>query len=233
MNLLLQILAQTGQSASGQEQEIPQTFLGHLPIDNIWQFVLDISWLHAVGLMAFGIIYLVYGWRIFKALVVINCVILGMAVGIHVGGRLGSSLWGGIIGAILTGMISWPFMKYSVAVLGGLAGAMLGGAVWRIVGLPEPLIWCGALLGLITCGFLAFSSFKIAIMLFTSLQGSTFVVIGILALLSDYPNLGESLTNVVYNQIFFLPVLLIVPTISGVLFQRWLLRNDADWAMPE
>jgi hypothetical protein len=235
MNAFMQMLAQnnTPVTPAPTDQTIPASFFGHLPVEDIWQFVNNVSWVHAVGFIAFGTIYLVYGWRVFKALVIINCAALGLFLGVHVGTRLGSSLWGGIMGTILAGIISWPFMKYSVAVLGGIAGAVLGGALWRVSALPEPLIWCGALVGLISGGFLAFSSFKVSVMLFTSLQGSTLVVIGALALLSDYPNLHESLTNVVYNKVFFLPILLIIPTIFGVFFQQWLLKNEAEWAMPE
>jgi len=114
-----------------------------------------------------------------------------------------------------------------------MAGAILGGAFWRIIGLPEGLIWCGALTGLIAGGLLVFSSYKTSIMLFTSLQGSALVVVGILALLSDYPDLSEHLSNVIFAHMFLLPTLLVVPTVSGIFFQQKLLKRENDWAMPE
>ncbi len=40
----------------------------------------------------------------------------------------------------------------SVALLGALAGGVLGAALWRIMTLPDPLIWAGALAGLVAGG---------------------------------------------------------------------------------
>jgi len=237
MNQILMMLAQSNSAVegtgAGAEQSIPPAFLGRLPIENIWQFVLKLSYLEALVFVAFGVIYLFYGWRVFKALVIINFAGIGMYSGILLGGKLGSSLWGGIVGAFFLGIICWPFMKYSVSVLGAMAGAVLGGAFWRIIGLPEGLIWCGALTGLIAGGLLVFSSYKTSIMLFTSLQGSALVVVGILALLSDYPDLSERLSNVIFAHMFLLPTLLVVPTVSGIFFQQKLLKRENDWAMPE
>jgi hypothetical protein len=235
MNQLLYMLAQSSPSGSntGAEKDIPATFLGKFPLDDIWQFIANIGWMEAVVFMAFGAIYLAYGWRIFKALVVINFAGIGLCAGIYLGTKLGSGLWGGIIGAIALGAVCYPFKKYAVSLLGAMAGGVLGAALWRIMTLPDPLIWAGALAGLVAGGLLAFSSFKMSIMLFTSLQGATFVVVGMLALLNDYPKLGQHLTDAVYAHVFLLPALLVVPTVSGIYLQAKLLKLEANWAMPE
>ena len=215
------------------EQTVSEAFFGRLPINEIWQGIVSISWLQAVVCVAFALIYLIYGWRVFKALVVINFSILGLMIGRLLGGKLGSPLWGGIMGTFIMGMLSWSFMKYCVAALGAFAGAILGAAIWRSAILPDQLIWCGALGGVIAGGFLAFSSFKYSIMLFTGLQGSVFLTIGVLALLNDYPNLNVHLAQAVYSNVFLLPGLVIVPTIISILFQQRLLKREENWAMPE
>jgi hypothetical protein len=66
-------------------------------------------------------------------------------------------------------------------------------------------------------------------MLFTSLQGAVFLTIGILAWLSDYPDLTGHIAEAVYSNVFVLPVFLIVPTFAGMLFQRRLLRLEPDF----
>ena len=83
MNQLLNMLAQNNPSGSntGAEKDIPATFLGKFPLDDIWQFIANIGWMEAVVFMAFGAIYLAYGWRIFKALVVINFAVVQFAPG--------------------------------------------------------------------------------------------------------------------------------------------------------
>lgn len=233
MNVELDLLAQMEPSAEPARNDIPATFLGRFPLDDIWQFIVNVSWLEAAVFVAFGAIYLAYGWRIFKALVVINYAAIGLYLGIYLGDKLGSGLWGGIIGAFTLGTACYPFMKFAISMLGAIAGGVLGAALWRIMTLPDPLIWAGALAGLVAGGLLAFSSFKSSIMLFTSLQGSMFIVVGMLALLSDYPQLGQHITDAVYAHVFLLPALLVVPTVSGIFFQAKLLKLESDWAMPE
>ena len=208
-------------------------FFGGLQIDTLWDFIVKTSWIQAIFAVAFGIIYLIYGWRVFKALVVINFALLGVFLGRYLGGKIGSDIWGAIMGATIFGIVSWPFMKYAVSALGAVAGAVLGAALWRTFNLPTNLIWSGALVGLITGGFLAFSSFKMSIIFFTSLQGSAFIMIGALALLHDYPNFGTQLSDTIRSNVYLLPLLLVCPTFAGILFQQHLLRHEEDWAMPE
>jgi hypothetical protein len=215
------------------DQTVPPSFLGRMPVDEFWQAVVKLGWLESIICIAFAAIYLMYGWRVFKVLVVLNCGLIGLFVGRILGTKLGSPLWGALMGTTIISLLSLPFIKYSVAVLGALAGAVMGAAIWRVATLPEPLIWSGALAGLVAGGFLAFSSFKVSVMLFTSLQGSAFLAMGSLALLNDYPDFSVPVATAVYNRVFLLPLLLIVPTIIGVIFQQMLLKREAKWAMPE
>jgi len=131
MNTVFELLAQaqiaaaeTGAAPPPPEQDIPPVLLGRLPMDEIWQFIIGVGWLQAVGMIAFGMIYLIYGWRIFKALVMINFAMIGLFGGVYLGRKLGSPLWGGIMGTTLLAFASMPFMKYSVAFLGACAGAV-------------------------------------------------------------------------------------------------------------
>ena len=137
------------------------------------------------------------------------------------------------MGTLLVGGASFFLMKYGVAVLGALAGAVLGGALWRSLTLPDELIWCGALSGFIAGGFMAFSSYRVSIMLFSSLQGAMALAVGTLALLNDYPELGDRLAQAIYGNAVLLPLCVLVPTATGMLCQRKLVKGEANWAMPE
>jgi hypothetical protein len=183
--------------------------------------------------LAFGVVFIIYGWRIYKALVVINLAAIGLGVGVFLGQKLGSGLWGGLMGATVLGIASFACMRYSIALLGGLAGALFGAALWRIATLPDPLIWAGGLAGLVTGALLSFSSGKASIMLFSCTQGSALAVVGALALLHDYPQLTETLTDAIYAHMFLLPVLLLAPTVTGIYMQRKLWQADSGWAAPE
>lgn len=231
--MIMQLLAQAASDAASANTGGASGLFNDLRIDTLWEFIVRTSWIQAIFAVAFGVIYLVYGWRVFKALVVINFVLLGIFLGRFLGDKIGSSIWGAIMGATILGAISWPFMKYAVSGLGAVAGALLGAALWRTFGLPTHLLWSGATIGLISGGFMAFSSFKMSIIFFTSLQGSAFVVIGVLALLHDYPDFGLRLSDIILGKTYLLPALLIGPTFMGILFQQYLLRHEEDWAMPE
>jgi hypothetical protein len=236
MNVILSFLAQATPPPPPPEavepQPIPPTFVGRVPITDIWTFITNLHWVQAAVLIAFGAIYVVYGWRIFKALVVINFAALGLGAGLTLGDKLGSPLWGGLLGSVLLAVACWPFMKYSVAVLGALAGSLLGAALWRAIGLPDGLIWVGASFGLIAGGLLVFASYKVSILMFSSLQGSMLVMIGVLALLTEYPELGTRLTDAAYTHMAFLPLLILIPTGLGVLLQQKMLKQESEWAMP-
>ena len=79
--------------------------------------------------------------------------------------------------------------------LGALSGAILTGGVWLAGGLPEELAWAGGLAGLIAGGMMSFIVFKAAVVLFTSLGGSTLTVVGILAILYRYILAGKGHTD--------------------------------------
>ncbi|MBN1435537.1 MAG: hypothetical protein JW936_00555 [Sedimentisphaerales bacterium] len=246
MNIVTNILAQAAQGnlpvgpngdpVAPASQARPEELFSQLPLDDIWNFIAGISWLHAVLFLATGIIYIIYGWRLFKALVVINFGIIGMGAGILIGkqmGSFGSQIWGGIICTVALATASMLLMKYAVSVLGAVAGGVLGCALWRAVTLPDELIWCGGLAGVIAGGFLAFSSYRVSIMLFSSLQGAVAIAIGSLGLLNDYPDFSTHLTQAVFGNTFLLPLFVIIPTITGLFCQHKLLKTESEWAMPE
>lgn len=226
-------LGPDGQPVSAAEQPDPAQFFVELPINDIWDTIVNISWAQALVCVAFAMIYLVYGWRVFKILVALNFVVLGLIVGRLAGERLGSPQWGGILGSFTMLLLTYPFMKYCVSALGALAGAILGAAIWRTAQLPDELIFCGAVGGLVAGGFLAFTSFKYSIIMFTSLQGAVFLSIGSLALLNEYPNFSGYLAEAIYTNVSILPLTVIVPTLFGVWFQKKLIKEEKNWAIPD
>ena len=70
----------------------------------------------AVIAISFGVVYLVYGWRIFKILVIISFALAGLFLGILAGRQLGTAvnneIWGGALGLLILGALSIPLMKW-------------------------------------------------------------------------------------------------------------------------
>jgi len=221
----LSILAQATESTNGVQEDIEV-----VPLDFIWEQVTALTWLQAVIAISFGVVYLLYGWRIFRILVVISFGLFGMFLGIFVGRQLGNEMWGGLIGLGLLAFVSVPLMKWSVCILGALAGGILTGGLWYAFGLPEMYIWAGAIIGVVAGGMISFIVLKAAVMLFTSLGGSIITVMGVLALLHMYEGLNNPATtyvrDLVYEQNWFLPVALLVPTVIGIITQNSFVKKS-------
>lgn len=242
MNLFCFVLTQTsspvgpdGAPIAVPNQPDPSQYFIDLPhyINSFWDMIVNISWIEAIVCIAFSLVYLIYGWRVFRLLVTINFMAIGLALGVAAGEKLGSPLWGGIIGSIVLAVVTYPFMKYCVSILGALAGAFLGACLWRTGQLPDAIIWCGALGGLIAGGFMAFTSFKHSIMMFSALQGAVFLSIGAMALLNDFPNLSGHLAKIVFTNVSILPLTFILPTAMGILYQQKLIKQEKNWSIPE
>jgi hypothetical protein len=168
-----------------------------------------LAWCHNTGpgvavlLIIGGIVYLLFGYYIFKALVTLNAAILGA-----------------YFGALLAAAATWPVMKYAVAVMGGIFGALLGATVWRLFDLDPNFAWSGAMTGLVFFGLLSFLLFRQCIMTYTSLQGSVMLVFGILALIFKYDSISSTLNHSFELKPFLLPLSIFIPTLLGFIYQQ-------------
>lgn len=206
-----------------------------VPIDLIWTQISSLSWFHAIVAISFGVVYLLYGWRIFKVLAVICFGMIGLFAGMYLGEKAGNELWGGIIGVAVLAIVSIPLMKWAICILGAIAGGTITASIWYAFEQPQLYLWVCAAIGFVAGGMISFIIFKIAVMLFTSLGGSITMVAGILALIHQYQNISEPVTtgvyNLVYNEAWFLPVALIVPTLIGVYTQNKLMKDADKWEL--
>jgi hypothetical protein len=204
-----------------------------VPMDFFWRQITALNWFEAVVAISFGTIYLFYGWRIFRIVVAISLGLLGLYIGLKIGERVENVLWGGVIGFGVAAIVSLPLMRWAVSALGAAAGGVLSGGIWYACGLPEQYILAGALIGIVAGGMISFIIFKYSVILFTSLQGGALMVAGGLALLHLYslnPQLGSSrVQELFFREKWFLPVLLLVPTIIGLILQNRLISDYAKW----
>jgi hypothetical protein len=84
---------------------------------------------------------------------------------------------------------------------------------------------------LIAGGMMSFIVFKAAVVLFTSLGGSTLTVVGILAILYRYilADQGEQLETFMFANQWFLPALLLIPMAFGIFLQHRFSKTDQSW----
>ncbi len=225
----LTILAQAAESSS------EPVFRVQSVLDALWGQVTALSWLQAVIAISFGVVYLFYGWRIFKLVVVICFGLVGLFIGIDIGNRFGSPILGGVAGLVVLGGVSIPLMRWAVSLLGAIAGGIITGGIWYAVGLPERYLPAGALIGIIAGGMISFIVFRIAVMLFTSFGGGILIITGLLALVYRFESIQSSSTanvkDMLYNHHWFLPALLIAPTVIGIIVQTKFLKTSKTWTV--
>ena len=224
------ILAQAVKTA-GQTQAAEETVV---PIETIWTYITSLNPLEAITFISFGVVCLFYGWRVFKILVIISFAILGMGLGIVLAGKVSGDnhqILGGVAGFVVLAVISVPLMRWAVSLLGAAAGGILTSGIWYACQLNEEYILAGALIGIIAGGMISFIIFKVAVMLFSSLGGSGLMVTGILALLYLYPETTEQVKELVFNESWFLPAALLIPTAVGIIVQNKFYKSSPAWSV--
>jgi hypothetical protein len=174
----------------------------------------------AALLVALGVVYLLFGFKLFRVLMMLNAAAIGAALGIGLGQRteIGFALM--VLCGFVAAAITWPLMKWAVAVLGGLAGALLGASVWQTFGLDPSFAWSGALTGLVMFGLLSFIIFRGSVTMYMSLQGATMLTFGILGLICKYDQIAPKVTHTMALRPFLLPMAVIIPAIIGMLYQQ-------------
>jgi hypothetical protein len=238
---LLAVLAQTTGAESTATAAAEQTQI--IPVDWIYEQVTTLTWFQAVIAISFGMVYLLYGWRIFKVLAAISFGLLGLRAGMWLGNQLGNQLWGAVIGTILLAIVAVPLMRWAVSILGAAAGGIFACGIWYACGLPQDYMWAGAISGIIAGGMISFVIFKWSVMLFTSMVGAAITMTGLLALLYQYeltttPPAQTSqatdlsrLNDLIHNHNWFLPVMLLVPTVIGIIVQNKLVKDSPKWEL--
>ncbi|MHC4155243.1 MAG: hypothetical protein ACYST6_10030 [Planctomycetota bacterium] len=222
----LTILAQVGAAPPAEESVVPMDFF--------WEQVTSLGILEALTFVSFGVVCLLYGWRVFKILVVISFGMVGLGLGATLGDKIqgqNSQVWGGLIGLGLMAAVAVPLMRWAVSVLGAIAGGLLTSGIWYACGLTEKYIWAGALIGVIAGGMISFIVFKVAVMLFSSLGGSSLIVVGTLALLYLYPETSQDTKDLVYDNKWFLPAALMIPTAVGIIVQNKFIKGSKEWSV--
>jgi hypothetical protein len=204
---------------------------GFMPINFVWEQITELSLVEALAFICFGVVCLLYGWRIFKILVTLCFALVGLFGGLLVNEKLvgGNGMWLGLMGLIMMAVLSLPLMRWGVSALGAIAGGILAGGVWYAFALPDKYIWAGALAGLIAGGMISFIIFKLAVILFTSYGGSVLIVTAVLAVLHTYMLDPGQVKEIVYGYRWFLPVALMVPTLAGIIIQNKFISSSKDW----
>jgi hypothetical protein len=203
----------------------------------------QMGWVIASIFVVTGLVCLLQGYKLYKWVVILLALTLGGAVGYKLGQQIQAEVIVAGCAAVLLAVVAWPFMKYAVALAGGLAGAFIGANAWTglaqqisqttSVDLSPDAYWAGALMGIILFGMMSFILFELSVVLFTSVSGSVLAVLGILALLLQVPAWREAIGKSLEAHPLVIPLLVIVPAVIGLVIQQsfgGLQKGNADTA---
>ncbi len=227
-------------SAEESKSSLPALNVDDL-INYFWTNVTSMNWLFALLLVSVGVVYMLYGWRIFRILVVISFGFLGMFLGIFLGRMNGSNnaiIWGGIVGMILFAFLSVPLMKWCVSILGAIAGGVITSGIWIACDLSQTYLPAGFIVGFVAGGLISFILLKASVMMFTSLGGSIVMMSGVISLLYAYETKIQDpptthMYDLVYLHSWFLPAALILPTVIGMIFQNKFIKQSPKFEVKE
>lgn len=167
-----------------------------------------------------GFLLILFGFKGYRWIVVFNCVALGFWLGGMLGERAQITTVAAVLGALVCGAISWPLMKYAVALCGGLVGAVIGMEIWAYCNQPVEMAWAGGLVGIAVLGLLSFILFKTSVILFTCVQGATMAVLGAAALLIKYSPWSNQVGHSFNEKPVLMPVLVFSIALLGLLWQH-------------
>ena len=174
----------------------------------------------AVLLGLLGLIYLMYGWSLYRWLIMLNAAAIGAYIGAIIGVRNQAAVVGGIMGGVVAAAMAYPLLKWAVAVIGGVVGAFVGAGLWKIAGQDPGYAWAGAMTGLVGFGMLSFIVFRGSLMLYTSAQGALMLLVGLLGLAFKYPDLAGKVGASLSGKPMAMPVMTLIGVVVGIWYQR-------------
>lgn len=226
---MLNMVAQAHPSVFDSVIEIFSRFDTLAHPENLLEALQAMSGVWAMIFLAAGLICLFQGYKIYKTVTVILALSIGAFAGYYLGKKIDAEYVVAGCLAMLTAVSCFPLMKYAVSVLGGLAGAFIGANSWSAIGRVlgshgsnsvSQHYWVGALVGLLVFGMLAFILFKITVVMFTSVSGSTIAVLGGVALLLQVEKFQATIADSISAHAMILPILVLVPAVIGFILQE-------------
>lgn len=194
----------------------------------------DMPLLWALVFVIVGALCVVYGYRSHKIVITVIAALAGVWAGLSMGETLGDPTITAVCAALLFGVLSWPLLKFQVALFGGLCGAFAGANLFTTIGLAmeksntqipggveaiKNSPYLGAFVGLVVIGMMAFLAFRAVVILFTTILGATLLVSGGLAALMSHDAWATSLQEGMNSKPLMVPVVVTVISVIGTTVQ--------------
>jgi len=179
-------------------------------------------------LIPLGLLSLLYGLKLLKAMVVVYSALVGAIAGWVLAGYFGftgllQQFIGLGLGAVLLGVCGWLFVQIVFGFLGGVACALVGAALFYSTG-GTNVILLAAGVGFVVGVVLAVVAFRALVVATTAVVGAHLVVTGAVVLLYYIPGVKTALVDGFSSHRYLLPLLIGIPATLGIIFQAYQLR---------
>ncbi len=175
----------------------------------------------AIVLVPLGLAFLLYGFRMYRWLVVVAYAAVGAVAGLMAAQWFGvSGLVCGVVGAIVLGILAWPLHRLGWGLLGGglLGAAAVAAAGTAGVQGQVPLILIGSV-AFLGGMLLTMLIMKPIIILVTSVLGASALAAGVVRLLELWPTVGDPVGAVLRAKPYLPALAIAVLAAVGVVLQ--------------
>ena len=171
-------------------------------------------------LVVVGALCVLNGYRWHKWVIIICAFLMGLVLGKLLSQQMGQSRIVMAAIGLLFAVAATPFVRYAVAIFGGLTGAFIGANAWSAFSDSPDSHLAGAAMGFIAMGMAAFLMYRLVIVLFTSIGGGAMAVLGILTLMLHVPTWESAIRSSLEANNMLLPLLVTVTAVTGLVLQH-------------
>ena len=176
-------------------------------------------------LLGAGLVFLLLGLRVFKAVVMISFGVIGFVLGASLPGPEALQLVCALLGAVGLALASTLRLRVSVAVLAGAwSGVMVMGLLQRF-GVDDSLTLVFGIVALVVTVSLSLILYQEVIAYVTSLEGAILFLSGLIVFLSQSRSVWGHIRGLLTDNLVFAPFLMIAGTVTGFYFQLGELRQ--------
>lgn len=179
-------------------------------------------------ILAGGVLFGFFGFRMFRFLLGLTCAGLGWFVGTAAAivGDL-PAYWLGPVGAVAFAGLSLRWVKPATGLASGTTWALLGYYLPYQLHLPQEIAWlCGGIAGLFGMLF-AFFCYQTTTIILTTVQGVVLMIVGFVAATTQLmPSIGVTFRQWANRQALLIPALLAMLAVTAFSYQA--MRQQGD-----
>lgn len=226
------LLAQDSSASSGAVDfanptivQLAESLRGNIDLlsqpDRVVEPLTQLNLIWSAVFVFIGSMCVLNGYRWHKTLIVALAAIGGVTAGLAVGPQVEAhGALTGAAGGALIAVLALPLMRYTAALLAGLAGAFAGANIWTTVTGDTSQHLFGSVIGLIVLGMLAFVAFRMVIISFTSILGAVLLTSGVLSALLKIDGMRDGLIESLNESPRILPIITGVVAVIGFVLQQ-------------